>query len=160
MPLYSSCPSNSSAYSRWKQVHYPTAVRDATGITVVQHDGWRFAAPDGQGADGAHEGAAVEVERVSDQLSERQPAMGRAVPEKGFEDLLDALCLLRDRGVRAPHVVLAAVGEGVDLSPYQRRLAGRVAREQLDVSLLTRFCLQVLSLLAHWVCWRTGRSWV
>jgi glycosyltransferase involved in cell wall biosynthesis len=56
-------------------------------------------------------------------------AMGRAVPEKGFEDLVDALCLLRDRGVRVPHVVLAAVGEGVDLSPYQRRLAGRVARE-------------------------------
>ena len=76
-------------------------------------------------------------------------AMGRAVPEKGFEDLVDALCLLRDRGVRTPHVVLAAVGEGVDLSPYQRRLAGRVAHEQLDVSLLTRFSPQVRGLLAH-----------
>ncbi|MGH3839261.1 MAG: glycosyltransferase family 4 protein, partial [Pseudonocardiaceae bacterium] len=76
-------------------------------------------------------------------------AMGRAVPEKGFEDLVDALCLLRDRGVQAPHLVLAAVGEGVDLSPYQRRLAGRVAREQLDVSLLTRFCPEVRGLLAH-----------
>ncbi|MGH3935248.1 MAG: glycosyltransferase, partial [Pseudonocardiaceae bacterium] len=76
-------------------------------------------------------------------------AMGRAVPEKGFEDLVDALCLLRDRGVRAPHVALAAVGEGVDLSPYQRRLAGRVVHEQLDVSLLTRFCPEVRGLLAH-----------
>ncbi len=76
-------------------------------------------------------------------------AMGRAVPEKGFEDLVDALCLLRDRRVRAPHVVLAAVGEGVDLSAYQRRLAERVAREQLDVSLLTRFSPQVRGLLAH-----------
>ncbi|MGH3889832.1 MAG: glycosyltransferase family 4 protein [Pseudonocardiaceae bacterium] len=77
-------------------------------------------------------------------------AMGRAVPEKGFEDLVDALCLLRDGGVRTPHVVLAAVGEGVDLSPYQRRLAGRVAHEQLDVSLLTRFCPEVRGLLAHY----------
>ncbi len=76
-------------------------------------------------------------------------AMGRAVPEKGFEDLVDALCLLRDRGVRAPHVVLAAVSEGVDLSPYQGRLAGRVEREQLDVSLRTRFSPQVRGLLAH-----------
>ncbi|MGH3694038.1 MAG: glycosyltransferase [Pseudonocardiaceae bacterium] len=76
-------------------------------------------------------------------------AMGRAVPEKGFEDLLDALCLLRDSGVRVPHTVLAAVGDGVDLLPYQQRLAGRVAREQLDVSLLTRFSPQVRGLLAH-----------
>ncbi len=76
-------------------------------------------------------------------------AMGRAVPEKGFEDLVNALCLLRERRVRAPHVVLAAVGEGVDLSPYQRHLAGRVAREQLDISLLTRFSPQVRGLLGH-----------
>jgi Glycosyl transferases group 1 len=76
-------------------------------------------------------------------------AMGRAVPEKGFDDLVDALCLLRDRGVRAPHVVLAAVDDGVGLSPYQRRLAGRVTREQLDVSLLTRFSPEVRGLLAQ-----------
>lgn len=76
-------------------------------------------------------------------------AMGRAVPEKGFEDLLDALCLLRDRRVRVPHVVLAAVDEGMDLSPYQWRLAGRVAREQLDVSLLIQFSPGVRALLAH-----------
>lgn len=76
-------------------------------------------------------------------------AMGRAVPEKGFDDLVDALCLLRDCGVWTPHVVLAAVGEGVDLSPYQQRVAGRVAHEQLDVSLLTRFSPEVRGLLAH-----------
>ena len=76
-------------------------------------------------------------------------AMGRAVPEKGFDDLVEALCVLRDRGVRVPHVVLAAVGEGVDLSPYQRWLADRVARERLDISLLTRFSPQVRGLLAH-----------
>jgi len=75
--------------------------------------------------------------------------MGRAVPEKGFEDLVEALRLLRDRRVRVPHVVLAAVGASVDLSPYQRRLAGRVAREQLDVSLVTRFSPEVWGLLAH-----------
>ncbi|MGH3811883.1 MAG: hypothetical protein ACRDUV_05430 [Pseudonocardiaceae bacterium] len=64
--------------TRRKQVHHPTAARDATGVTVVQQDGWRSAAPDGQGTDGAHEGAAVEVERVSDQLPESQPTPGRA----------------------------------------------------------------------------------
>ncbi|NED78874.1 glycosyl transferase, partial [Streptomyces sp. SID11233] len=36
-------------------------------------------------------------------------AMGRAVPTKGFDDLLDALHLLKERGVRTPHLLLAAV---------------------------------------------------
>ncbi|MGH3974236.1 MAG: hypothetical protein ACRDS9_13060 [Pseudonocardiaceae bacterium] len=69
--------------------------------------------------------SAVDAEPTAAGVAELPPAarggfwlaMGRAVPEKGFEDLLDALCLLRDRGVRTPHLVLAAVGEGVDLTP-------------------------------------------
>jgi glycosyltransferase involved in cell wall biosynthesis len=67
-------------------------------------------------------------------------ALGRAVPGKGFEDLLEALRILAERGVRAPHLVLAAVSsdEG-ELSPYQQGLAARIHAYGLDATLVTRF---------------------
>ncbi len=74
-------------------------------------------------------------------------SFGRAVPEKGFEDLIDALCLLRDRGARVPHVVLAAVSRGGEFTPYQRRLADLVTRRGLDVTFLTRFSPRIRALL-------------
>jgi hypothetical protein len=49
--------------------------------------------------------------------------MGRAVPYKGFEDLLDALVLLNAEGTRAPHTLLAAVTEDPRPTPYQEHLA-------------------------------------
>ncbi|WP_326688849.1 glycosyltransferase family 4 protein [Streptomyces sp. NBC_01795] len=68
-------------------------------------------------------------------------AMGRAVPIKGFEDLLEALRILREREVRVPHLLLAAVTSDVhdDLSSYQRHLAARVRTYGLDATLTTRF---------------------
>ncbi len=74
---------------------------------------------------------------------------GRRVEVRGLE--VERVAWERESLRRA---ALAAVGEGVDLSPYQRRLAGRVAHEQLDVSLLTRFSPRC------GVCRRTTRSWV
>ena len=68
-------------------------------------------------------------------------AMGRAVPTKGFEDLLEALRILRERDIRVPHLLLAAVTSDVhdDLTPYQRYLAARVRTYGLDATLTTRF---------------------
>ncbi|MFI1419315.1 glycosyltransferase family 4 protein [Streptomyces sp. NPDC020731] len=70
-------------------------------------------------------------------------AMGRAVPSKGFEDLLEALRLLKERGVHTPHLVLAAVTPGERdhhrPSPYQASLAARLHAYGLDATLITRF---------------------
>ncbi|MET8557579.1 glycosyltransferase family 4 protein [Streptomyces sp. NPDC004959] len=68
-------------------------------------------------------------------------AMGRAVPTKGFDDLLDALHLLKERGVRTPHLLLAAVTSEArrGLTPYQEDLASRIDAYGLDATLLTRF---------------------
>ncbi|MBP5937914.1 glycosyltransferase family 4 protein [Streptomyces acidiscabies] len=68
-------------------------------------------------------------------------AMGRAVPTKGFDDLLEALHILKERGVRAPHLVLAAVtsDEHEHLTSYQKDLAASVRAYGLDATLITRF---------------------
>jgi glycosyltransferase involved in cell wall biosynthesis len=76
-------------------------------------------------------------------------AMGRAVPYKGFEDLLDALALLKVRRVRVPHTVLAAVTDEPGLSPYQEHLAQQISEKQLDATLLPRFDAGLRSLLVH-----------
>ncbi len=68
-------------------------------------------------------------------------AMGRAVPTKGFDDLLEALRILKERGVRAPHLVLAAVTSDERERPtsYQEDLAARIRAYGLDATLITRF---------------------
>ncbi|BFO14025.1 hypothetical protein SHKM778_04130 [Streptomyces sp. KM77-8] len=68
-------------------------------------------------------------------------AMGRAVPTKGFEDLLEALRILKERGVQVPHLILAAVTskENERRSSYQEDLATRISAYGLDATLLTRF---------------------
>lgn len=68
-------------------------------------------------------------------------AMGRAVPTKGFEDLLEALRILKERGVQVPHLVLAAVTSKENERPslYQEDLATRISAYGLDATLLTRF---------------------
>ncbi|MFF2849682.1 glycosyltransferase family 4 protein [Streptomyces sp. NPDC058001] len=68
-------------------------------------------------------------------------AMGRAVPTKGFEDLLEALHALKQRRVRVPHLVLAAVTSGDHEGPtsYQEDLAGRIRAYGLDATLIARF---------------------
>ena len=78
-------------------------------------------------------------------------ALGRAEPYKGFDDLLDALALLRndDPGGRLPHLVLAAVTDSPSASPYQRQLADRAAELGVDVTLYTRFDPRLRTLLAH-----------
>ena len=75
--------------------------------------------------------------------------MGRAQPYKGFDDLIDALIHLRDRGHRLPHTVLAAVTEDLTPSRYQRHLADRLRTSGLDATLLTRFSPAVRALLTH-----------
>jgi glycosyltransferase involved in cell wall biosynthesis len=74
-------------------------------------------------------------------------AMGRATPYKGFDDLLDALELLRGTGPAPPHLLLAAVTESPRLSPYQRDLAHRITRTGLSATLITRFDRGVTGLL-------------
>ncbi|WP_405872789.1 glycosyltransferase family 4 protein [Streptomyces zaomyceticus] len=68
-------------------------------------------------------------------------AMGRAVPSKGFEDLLEALDVLRARGIRVPHLVLAAVTSEDHERPteYQEDLAATIRAYGLDTTLITRF---------------------
>ncbi|MER5494862.1 glycosyltransferase family 4 protein [Streptomyces sp. NPDC002490] len=68
-------------------------------------------------------------------------AMGRAVPTKGFDDLLEALGILQERGFRTPHLVLAAVtsDEYGRPTPYQEDLAARIRAYGLDATLITRF---------------------
>lgn len=76
-------------------------------------------------------------------------AMGRAVPTKGFEDLLDALHVLKERGVRVPHLLLAAVtSEGPELlTSHQKDLAADIRAYDLDATLITRFTPSVRSWL-------------
>lgn len=68
-------------------------------------------------------------------------AMGRAVPTKGFDDLLEALRILKERKVRTPHLLLAAVtaDEYERPTPYQEDLAAYIRRYSLDATLITRF---------------------
>jgi glycosyltransferase involved in cell wall biosynthesis len=76
-------------------------------------------------------------------------AMGRAQPYKGFDDLIDALVLLRDHGHPAPHAVLAAVTDHPTPTPYQQLLAARLHAAGLDATLLTRFSPAIRDLLTH-----------
>ncbi|MFI2350993.1 glycosyltransferase family 4 protein [Streptomyces sp. NPDC019443] len=68
-------------------------------------------------------------------------AMGRAVPTKGFEDLLEALHVLKERGIRVPHLVLTAVTSEDRERPtaYQEDLAATIRAYGLDATLITRF---------------------
>jgi glycosyltransferase involved in cell wall biosynthesis len=79
-------------------------------------------------------------------------AMGRAVPYKGFDDLLDALVLLRHERVQAPHLLLAAVTDDPAPSAYQLGLARRIVHDRLDASLITRFSRDLRGLVAHPAC--------
>ncbi|MFJ4842188.1 glycosyltransferase family 4 protein [Streptomyces sp. NPDC088746] len=76
-------------------------------------------------------------------------AMGRAVPSKGFEDLLEALHVLKVRGVRVPHLLLAAVtSQGHErLTSHQKDLAAGIRAYGLDATLITRFSPSVRSWL-------------
>lgn len=76
-------------------------------------------------------------------------AMGRAVRYKGFDDLLDALGILRNAGDEPEHLVLAAVTDGGRLNDYQAHLAKRIALERPNVTLRTRFSDDIQNLLAH-----------
>ncbi|WP_280387719.1 glycosyltransferase family 4 protein [Nocardia wallacei] len=75
--------------------------------------------------------------------------MGRAHPYKGFDDLLDALVLLRRSRDDVPHLVMAAVGDAPEPNRYQRHLTDRIADERLNVTLLTTFAPTIRSWLAH-----------
>ena len=81
---------------------------------------------------------------------------GRAEPYKGFDDLLHALPIVNRTGIRVPHLVLGAVtdeargeGTGPGITGYQRHLAVRIERENLDVTLRTRFDPRFRDLLGH-----------
>ncbi|QFY13728.1 glycosyltransferase [Nonomuraea phyllanthi] len=63
---------------------------------------------------------------------------GRAVPDKGFEDLLAALEILRSRRVPVPHLVLAATAPG-PTTAYQRHLARVIEDSHVDATLVTEF---------------------
>ncbi|WP_433186202.1 glycosyltransferase family 4 protein [Actinoallomurus sp. CA-150999] len=76
-------------------------------------------------------------------------SMGRAVPYKGFDDLLDALTLLRTRGTHLPHTVLAAVTDDPALSPYQQHLAQQINVRKLNATFLPRFNPALRSVLTH-----------
>ncbi|MET9241294.1 glycosyltransferase family 4 protein [Nonomuraea sp. NPDC003709] len=65
-------------------------------------------------------------------------ALGRPVPDKGFEDLLAALEILRSRRVPVPHLVMAVTGSGVP-NEYQRHLARIIEDGGSDATLITRF---------------------
>ncbi|WP_461036834.1 glycosyltransferase family 4 protein [Streptomyces mayteni] len=66
-------------------------------------------------------------------------AMGRAVPDKGFDDLLHALALLRQQRVRLPHLVLVAASPTPDADPYSESLAGLIREYGLNATLIGRF---------------------
>jgi glycosyltransferase involved in cell wall biosynthesis len=76
-------------------------------------------------------------------------ALGRAVPCKGFDDLIGALALLKAQNVPLPHTLIAAVTETRQRTPYQQHLARRISDSHLDATLLTRFTRALRSLLGH-----------
>lgn len=75
--------------------------------------------------------------------------MGRAVAYKGFDDLIDALTLLKNAAIPVPHAMIAAVTDGSQQTPYQHHLARRIAAAGLNATLLTRFDPQLRGLLSH-----------
>lgn len=76
-------------------------------------------------------------------------AMGRATPYKGFEDLLGALALLAENRVRVPHLVLAAVTETTEPTPYQRHLAQKSAQLGVQATMWHRFDPALRGLYTH-----------
>jgi glycosyltransferase involved in cell wall biosynthesis len=74
---------------------------------------------------------------------------GRAEPYKGFDDLIDALAILKAAGTPVPHTVVGAVTDGPPLTPYQRHLAERITAAGLDVTLRTSFSPGFRGLLAR-----------
>lgn len=74
---------------------------------------------------------------------------GRAEPYKGFDDLLDAIAILKTAGTPVPHLILGAVTDGPPLTAYQRHLAHRIKAENLDVTLRTSFSPRLRELLGH-----------
>jgi len=76
-------------------------------------------------------------------------AYGRAEQYKGFDDLLDAIAILKTAGTPVPHLVLGAVTDGPPLTTYQRHLAHRIETENLDVTLHTSFSPRLRGLLGH-----------
>ncbi len=76
-------------------------------------------------------------------------ALGRAQPYKGWDDLLDALALLRGQGAPLPHALLAAVTDQPKPTDYQNHLARRIEALGLDATLLTRFSPANRALLGH-----------
>jgi glycosyltransferase involved in cell wall biosynthesis len=77
-------------------------------------------------------------------------AYGRAEPYKGWDDLLDALSILKARRQAVPHAVMAAVTDSTaGPSPYQAHLADRIRAGQLNVTLLTAYNPRIRGLLRH-----------
>jgi len=74
-------------------------------------------------------------------------AMGRAHRYKGFDDLLDALPLVKSADT--PHLLLAAVTEEATPDAYQRRLAARIRDERANATLLPLFDAGIRGWLAH-----------
>jgi glycosyltransferase involved in cell wall biosynthesis len=75
-------------------------------------------------------------------------AMGRAEPDKGFEDLLGAIAQLTRQHVHVPHLLLAAVTEGAPTA-YQRHLQDVITDLELAAILWTRFDRGLPGLLHH-----------
>lgn len=76
-------------------------------------------------------------------------SFGRAEPYKGFDDLIDALHILGNSGLRVPHTILAAVTDGPPLTAHQRHLVHRIEAGHLDVTLHTTFRHGIRRLLGH-----------
>jgi glycosyltransferase involved in cell wall biosynthesis len=76
-------------------------------------------------------------------------AFGRAEPYKGFDDLLDALAILRAGHDDIPHTIIGAVTDGPPPTAYQQHLAHRIAAEQHEATLITRFTPGLRVLLGH-----------
>jgi glycosyltransferase involved in cell wall biosynthesis len=72
---------------------------------------------------------------------------GRAEPYKGFDDLLDALAVLRAPRPRSAHHPRRGRRRPAP-APCQRHLAHRIAAEQHDVTLLTTISPAIRGLLA------------
>ncbi|RZQ61287.1 glycosyltransferase family 4 protein [Amycolatopsis suaedae] len=76
-------------------------------------------------------------------------AMGRAQPYKGFDDLLDALALLRAENTPVPSLVLAASDESATITDYQQKLEDRLRELDIPATMLHRFSPRVADLLGH-----------
>ncbi|MEU0237708.1 glycosyltransferase family 4 protein [Nocardiopsis sp. NPDC006198] len=76
-------------------------------------------------------------------------SLGRAAPYKGFEDLIEAWALLQHHGERLPHLILAAVTETAEPTPYQHHLARQLRQTGVEATLWTGFDPGVRALFTH-----------